>query len=1210
MAINASRLFVEIDSDVSGALRGIDMVGYRMGTLGRQGFGLGAQLNRLGVTITGIGLAFVGAGLAASKFFLRGIDEAIAYNKQVALTLTQVDQMGVTMQQVGDIGRRVAAEIPAPFEKMQDSLYDIFSSMDVNTVQAEQLLKSFARGAVAGQTDVQTAGRATIAIMNALHLGTDQINRIMDVQFQTVRKGVLTYEEYASTIGRLLPAAQRGGQSIETLGGMIAFLTRNGLSAAMAATSASRAIESMVNPKVIARLKAMGVTVTDSKGAFLQMDDVVAQLGKKMQGLTDEKRVQLLQALFLGAGGTIQARRFWDVALKNYDDLTKRVNEMKGAAGQLDDAYDIMFKTPAMQIQLLRNNLALLREEIGREFLPLINQGVGVIMRIVQWFRNLNDHVRESIVRAALLSSAFAIVFGIFATLSGVIMGLVGSMSTLLGIGVTLATFLTGGLLASLLAIPAGIFAIIMNWDTLKKAWSETAWVQDLIDRFKGFGLTWDAIINRLKNTPQWQAIGGEFTKLKDLWRDVMNTLQHEGWEGFIAKFPEYFGRAKEIIGNIFTDVWEGIKFNWEPFKKALFGGWQEVAAEEPGTGGIPRMKWVEGIIPQAVEALKKVPWKKVLIAISDGIAGVIQDAADIGVRIMDAIGNAISGAPAGGIGRALGYFFGKVGPALISAIGQLMASVPWYEIGKQITVFLIQMALGMAVAFINLDWLWPLLKVIKDHFWEILLAAIGIALLPEKAAASIGGFLGKIPLVGTFLKWAFEALGKLGGKLLEWGGEIFKALFRGIGEAFPKLGAFFSGGFTAAFDGLKGTIKGLGDGAVLRFLEFFENIGKAIGEWATNKLVPGLKMIGEKLFGWLPDVVDWGRQLYAKFLGGLSKVLFGIVDWMETKLIPALGMIEEKLFGWIPRVIEWGKQFFARILEGFANVVQGIADWVTTKLTPGLGNISSRLFGWLGDVYRWGGELLGRVWEALMRPIQAIAQWIDFQLAPWLANVMSRFAEFLSAITNFGKALFSLVWEAFMAMLRASVGVWSDHVWPFISKIPGYIIEPFSRAGDWLIGAGRAIIEGLWNGAKALWSSFTGWLSQQIDKLPGWVKNILGIKSPSKVFMEIGGNITAGLALGVRRGITDVQKQMMELSRQLDVGTYTTSIAPSVDPSTIATLPGVPPVSPAAMSNTPVSNQPSVNIENLNVTSMKPEDVAGPISSEIGWQLMRYGRK
>jgi phage-related protein len=75
--------------------------------------------------------------------------------------------------------------------------------------------------------------------------------------------------------------------------------------------------------------------------------------------------------------------------------------------------------------------------------------------------------------------------------------------------------------------------------------------------------------------------------------------------------------------------------------------------------------------------------------------------------------------------------------------------------------------------------------------------------------------------------------------------------------------------------------------------------------------------------------------------------------------------------------------------------------------------------------------------------------------------------------------------------------------------------VEMFQSARD----LGSQIMDGLISGitskASALWESLKSTVAGAVDK----VKNFLGIRSPSRLFMEIGGNTSAGLALGIQRG-------------------------------------------------------------------------------------------
>lgn len=86
-----------------------------------------------------------------------------------------------------------------------------------------------------------------------------------------------------------------------------------------------------------------------------------------------------------------------------------------------------------------------------------------------------------------------------------------------------------------------------------------------------------------------------------------------------------------------------------------------------------------------------------------------------------------------------------------------------------------------------------------------------------------------------------------------------------------------------------------------------------------------------------------------------------------------------------------------------------------------------------------------------------------------------------------------------------------------WIAGLPGRILGWFADAGKWLLDAGVHLIEGLWHGIESMGS----WITSQItgfikDVVPGPVLSVLGIHSPSRVFMEIGRHVVSGLSLGI----------------------------------------------------------------------------------------------
>ena len=148
-------------------------------------------------------------------------------------------------------------------------------------------------------------------------------------------------------------------------------MTRNGLNANMAATSAARAMDALSHPKTVEKLHQMGVKVKDLHGEFLPLPAILDQLNTKFGKLTAPERAKKLYELFQGSGGSIQAKRFFDMYFKNSEEFNKRVKEMGATAGIAEDKFNQMAKTPQAKFQELTNKMETLKITVGNDVLPV-----------------------------------------------------------------------------------------------------------------------------------------------------------------------------------------------------------------------------------------------------------------------------------------------------------------------------------------------------------------------------------------------------------------------------------------------------------------------------------------------------------------------------------------------------------------------------------------------------------------------------------------------------------------------------------------------------------------------------------------------------------------------------------------------------------------------------------------------------------------------
>lgn len=424
---------------------------------------LSGALQQASQTATAMGFALTAAGAVAAIGIKQAIDTAVAYERQVRLTATQVDGFTGNLNELADIGRNLARNIAVPFEQIQPALFDIFSSMEVNTKDAEALLTQFSKAAVAGQVEIQDVSRATIGLLNAFQRPASDVNKLLDIQFQLVQEGVGTYEEWNQRIGLVTPSAVRAGQSIEVMMAALAASTRMGMSAARSGTAVARSFDALSNPKTVKNLKELGVSVQDAQGKFRPFNEVLRDFRAVLLKMPEKDRLATILDVFKGAGGTIEARRFLQNVLLgagNLEMFDNILKETSNSAGSMEKAYGLMSEGVAAQTQLLKNQWELLKESVGKALMPIFAQVVGWLAKVLQKFNDLSPQTKKVVAIFVGLAAVFALVMGPLLLIVG---GIAAVVAAFVVAGTAIAVVI-GGLTLLILAITGvGIaFGIIM----------------------------------------------------------------------------------------------------------------------------------------------------------------------------------------------------------------------------------------------------------------------------------------------------------------------------------------------------------------------------------------------------------------------------------------------------------------------------------------------------------------------------------------------------------------------------------------------------------------------------------------------------------------------------------------------------------------------------------------------------------------------------
>lgn len=144
---------------------------------------------------------------------------------------------------------------------------------------------------------------------------------------------------------------------------------------------------------------------------------------------------------------------------------------------------------------------------------------------------------------------------------------------------------------------------------------------------------------------------------------------------------------------------------------------------------------------------------------------------------------------------------------------------------------------------------------------------------------------------------------------------------------------------------------------------------------------------------------------------------------------------------------------------------------------------------------------------------------WVAGQAILWLGRaIMANPIGFLVGTLAFAAYMIYTHWDTIKAAFWSAVG-WLSQAWSAIkSKFVAGVAYLKTVPGQ-MFGFGKNIVKGLVDGILsapgAVWNALKRIVNFGIDG----VKNLLGIKSPSRLFMALGGHVSSGMALGIDGG-------------------------------------------------------------------------------------------
>lgn len=364
------------------------------------------------------------------------------------------------------------------------------------------------------------------------------------------------------------------------------------------------------------------------------------------------------------------------------------------------------------------------------------------------------------------------------------------------------------------------------------------------------------------------------------------------------------------------------------------------------------------------------------------------------------------------------------------------------------------------------------------------------------------------------------------------------------------------SGTLASAFDGLSAVVE-----PVLNLFVRLLDVGAQVMARMGPQLGETFSVLGDLIIAMLPAL----EQLTNIFIAILLPTMRALIPVFEA-LTPVLELVADALTAMSPVIgpvavgflgifsaVKMLSPLVTLMAKGFkllGPVIKGASKAFTVlniamRANP-IGFIITLIAGlvaaviWAWNNVDWFREGIITAWNA----IRDAAMWLwQNALQPFFSWIATMAVQIGNWFVNMGQTI-SNTWTNVTAWIRnawtnikntVSNGV--NAVTSFVGSLPGRIRGFFANAWNWLVSAGRDIVNGLLNGLRGAWSTVVGWITGAAGNLIDSVKGMFGIASPSKVFEQIGQFTAEGLERGIRGGSPGAVREAERMARRASQG-------------------------------------------------------------------------
>lgn len=365
---------------------------------------------------------------------------------------------------LSQLARTIAVETGTSSKQAAEALW-FLGSAGMEASEAGKALGDIMKVVAARGIDAASMGELAMTSMQLFGYEAKDTAKVLNILAGAEASSLINLDDLRESFVYAAPTAAQVGMSLEETAATIAALGRAGVRGSIAGTALARVMEGMLDPSDEARgmLQRLGIAIWDQQGRMRSVIDVIKDIEKATQGMTDQQKTMISTTLF----GTRELRAFNAITQVSTDFIDQLTEQLK-TSNDVQRQWDDWTQTNAYRMGQLKAKLEdtaiSLSEKLVPVLTPLIESFSRILERLTPLIEKHGDLIAKVLLATAvLLPLGLALQMGISA-----VSGLVTIMSVLPEVFTALTSPVGIAVAAIAALITIGIL-VWKNWDTIKE---------------------------------------------------------------------------------------------------------------------------------------------------------------------------------------------------------------------------------------------------------------------------------------------------------------------------------------------------------------------------------------------------------------------------------------------------------------------------------------------------------------------------------------------------------------------------------------------------------------------------------------------------------------------------------------------------------------------------------------------------------------------